>query len=330
MSFLISNLTLAQDTNKVTDQRYNDLSHIRWVSQFPDPESNEWERNILERIADFLLGTKPTIILSKPISVYANNPASMWVLDQGINTLVHIQNNVGEIPQLMNYNFNSLVGICSLPNDDVLFTDSKLNKIYRFSLENQELKILNDFLKLNQPTGIAYLEEKNEIWVVETASHQICVLDQTGELIKRIGRRGTGPGEFNYPTFIWINKFGNVFIVDSMNFRVQILNKDGELISFFGQAGDATGYFARPKGIATDSFENVYIVDALFHVVQIFDKYGNYLYAFGKQGKEKGQFWMPTGIYIDDNNFIYVADSYNSRIQIFQLIFGEEYGQKKD
>jgi len=84
----------------------------------------------------------------------------------------------------------------------------------------------------------------------ETGAHRISVLNRKGEIIKRTGSRGNGPGEFNFPTFIWIDKLGNAYVVDSMNFRIQIFNKNGEFVSAFGEIGDATGYFARPKGIA--------------------------------------------------------------------------------
>ena len=216
--------------------------------------------------------------------------------------------------------FPSLVGITAFHNTEILFTDSQLNQLFLVNAEKKECRILNDSLKLNQPTGIAYSVINNEIWVVETGAHRIVVLNEKGEIKKTIGSRGNGKGEFNYPSNLCIDKIGNIYILDAMNFRVQVLNKEGDVISVFGTIGDATGSFARPKGIATDSYGNIYVSDALFHVVQVFDIKGNLLYYFGSQGHDEGQFWMPAGLYIDNNNYIYVADSYNSRVQIFQLI----------
>jgi len=308
------NIIWAQDTTIVS----NEITHVRWVSQFPPSKNKNKPPRITKRIANIIFGKNP-IVISKPLNVLAKNPETFWILDQGNGKIIQIHQNSAEIPRFLNKElkgYTSLVGICSMINNKILFTDSHLHNIYLIDLIKKKILPLNDSLSLKQPTGIAYSKVNDEIWVVETGAHRISVLNRKGEIKKRIGNRGNGHGEFNFPTFIWIDKLGNVYVVDSMNFRIQIFNKKGEFISAFGEIGDATGYFARPKGIATDSFGNIYIADALFHVVQIFDKSGNFLYKFGEQGRGKGQFWMPTGIFIDDKNYIYVADSYNSRIQI--------------
>lgn len=306
-----------QDT-VLFDPKSNDINQIQWVGKFPS-ENNVEKTNLFQRIGEFFIGKKEVVNLTKPISVLAENPESFWVMDQSIGSIIEVQDKVAEIPNFMKEKYNSLVGICATQNNQLFFSDSRANNVYKVNLETDELVVFSDSLKLDQPTGIAYSQLNDEVWVVETAAHRISVLNARGELVKQFGNRGEAPGEFNFPTFIWIDKYGMVYIVDSMNFRIQILNDKGEVINCFGQIGDATGYFARPKGIATDSFGNIYIADALFHVVQIFDKNGNFLYHFGQQGREDGQFWMPSGLYIDENDYIYVADSYNSRIQVFQL-----------
>jgi DNA-binding beta-propeller fold protein YncE len=261
--------------------------------------------------------------LIKPMSVVALSPDSFFVADQGAGCIYEISGNRFGIPGNLRKKFtdmSSLVGMCITRKNEILFTDSRLGSIYKISSDRKSLLKLNDSLKLKQPTGIAWSGTNNEIWVVETAEHRIKVLDSNGNILKTIGIRGTGPGEFNFPTFIWIDHGGRAYVVDAMNFRIQIFSSNGEYISSFGQAGDGSGYLARPKGIATDSYGNIYVVDALFHNVQIFNMNGDFLYQFGRQGKGQEEFWMPGGIFIDHQNFIYVADSYNSRIQVFKLV----------
>ncbi len=312
----------AQDAINIDNTFNSDTAIIRWVSQFPSSEGNIEKQNILKKIGNFLFGKKSTGVI-KPISVLAKNPNSFWILDQGNRTLVEVNKNLAEIPKPFSKKtdyFTSLIGICSMPSNDILFTDSRSNKIYLLSEDSKRIKELNDSLILDKPTGIAYSKTNKEIWITESGAHRISVLNENGKLIKTIGNRGGGPGEFNFPTHIWIDQTGNVYVIDALNFRVQIFDKNGEFVSFFGKTGDATGYFARPKGIATDSRGNIYIVDTLFHMVQVFNKSGKLLYYFGGQGRDKGHFWMPSGIFIDDEDFIYIADSYNSRVQIFQLV----------
>ena len=294
---------------------------VRWVSEYPSSE-NKQNESFKEKVSDLVFGKKK-VEISKPFAILGEGPNRFWLLDQGTGSLANITDGNIEIPfafRKENTIYPSLTGICFFQDKQILFSDSRLNKIFILSANQKQLKVLNDSLSLEQPTGIAWSPINNEIWVVETSAHRIAVLSPSGKIIRRFGKRGGGPGEFNYPTYIWVDTHGNVYIVDSMNFRLQIFNNKGDYISSFGEIGDASGYFARPKGVATDSQGNIYIADALFHVVQIFDKKGNFLSYFGTQGHDKEEFWMPTGIFIDKNDYIYVADTYNSRVQIFQLV----------
>ena len=305
----------AQDSSMITSPA------IKWVEQYPFSQNKENQRK-KSKFIDFILGKKNSLELTKPVNIIARSSNEYWVLDQANGAIFQVHQKVGDIPHIRNKRFSrfpSLVGFCFYEVNKMLFTDSYLNKIFVYNPEEKEITSLNDSLILSQPTGIAYSEVTHEIWVVETAAHSIAVLNEKGKLKKRIGRRGVEPGEFNYPTSIWIDKSGQIYVVDALNFRVQVFNKEGNLISLFGKNGDGSGNFARPKGIATDSFGNIYVADALYNAVQIFDLSGNFLYSFGTRGQDKGEFWMPSGIFIDSMNYIYVADCYNSKVQVFQL-----------
>jgi len=313
-------MNLGQYTN------LREFPQVKWVKQWPAPGKIQRPLTFKDRFNSIFLGKKP-LVLTRPVSVVAYNPEDYWILDQGSGSVFHLQGEVGDIPHFLQkagYDFSSLVGICAITPEGILFTDSHANKIYRMLPDKKKLQVLNESLLLEQPTGIAYSALTSEIWVVETNAHCLTILNLKGEILKKIGARGVAAGEFNYPTHIWISKAGLVYVVDAMNFRIQVLNTSGDVISIFGQPGDASGYFSRPKGIATDSYGNIYIVDALFHAVQVFDLKGDFLYTLGNQGRKEGEFWMPSGIFIDGNDYIYVADCYNSRVQIFQLAYGNK------
>ncbi len=331
------NYTTGQEASTESNNQPEKVYSINWVSQFPreskkDKENNNWASNFFPKqtakknwLSNLIFGKKQSALV-RPITILAISPDSLWICDQGNGKIIKAFNGVGEITQFKNnkhIRFPSIVGSCFLPGHDILFTDSKLNKVFRFTPGNNILQVLNDTLMLDKPTGIAYSAVNKEIWVVETGAHRIAVFNEKGGLIKYIGHRGKGPGEFNFPTFIWIDKLGIIYVCDTLNFRIQVFDKTGKLLSVFGEAGDALGDFARPKGIATDSYGNIYIADALFHNIQVFDKAGRLLSVFGSHGRDNEEFWMPVGLYIDNNDFIYVADSYNSRIQVFQLVVTE-------
>ena len=297
---------------------------VKWVNEFRS--TKDWDENsgIAKKLFILIMGDD-YVELNRPVNVLVN-ANKYWILDQGSLSINFVDFENRESERLNDKNdksFPSLVGICSGENDKIYFTDSQKNKIYKYDSEN---KISIEFakkIKLNKPTGIAYSNINKSLYVCETGNHRILEIDLKGNLKHVIGPRGNHEGEFNFPTYIWIDNSGFIYIVDSMNFRVQIFNNNNKLISTFGEAGDGTGYLARPKGIATDSYGHVYIVDALFHNVQVFNLRGEFLYHFGGQGRGEGEFWLPMGIYIDELNKIYVADSYNSRIQIFQLVEGK-------
>lgn len=310
-----------QNPVSLTLSERTDDPYFKWIGSLPDVQSSG-KIGFFERVFNFITGHEP-VVLNNPVYVYAKSKDNYLIVNQGNGNIVQFMNN--ELKVLSPFNkensyFPSLVCLCPFLNEGLLFTDSKLNKIFLLSSDGKNIRSFNDILSLNRPTGIAWSTTKDEIWVVETGSHRISVLNRSGVLKRTIGRRGTGNLEFNFPTYIWIDSAGKIYIVDSMNFRVQVLSSDGEFITSFGKQGDVTGSFARPRGIATDSNGNIYVIDALFNAIQIFDQSGNLLYYFGSQGTGKYQFWMPSGIFIDKNDFIYVSDSYNSRIQVFQLV----------
>lgn len=324
ISFILFLLYFQSNAQKITSIKSNatERYQVKWVSQFP-PTNNNGKTSKKNWFFTFLFGRKNIPKITKPLAIIALDSTNFMILDQGAGTIFNINDNKLRVPKILKKKkekFPSLVNFCKLPSNEILFTDSRLNNIYRMNEKQKTLTIFNDSLLLKQPTGIAYSKVSNEIWVIETKSHKISILNEQGKLIKTIGKRGTKPGEFNFPTSIWIDQLGNAYIIDAMNFRVQVFDKNGKVISIFGEVGNATGYFSRPKGIATDSHGNIYISDALFHTVQVFDISGNFLYQFGKQGRKQGEFWMPSGIYIDNKDFIYITDSYNSRIQIFKLL----------
>ena len=169
---------------------------------------------------------------------------------------------------------------------------------------------------MKRPTGIAVDSAAQRIYVTDTLRNQIFIMDMQGSVLKKVGKPGTGNGEFNYPTELRL--FGdNMAVVDAMNFRVQVLNKDGEFQYSIGKIGDDVGAMFRPKGVSFDSEGHLYIVDGMWNVVQVFNSEGQLLYYFGKMGTDLGAFQLPTGLSIDAQDRIYVVDSFNRRVQVY-------------
>lgn len=212
------------------------------------------------------------------------------------------------------------VGLAISGEGHVFVTDSLRGLLWQVPPGGKHLERLTVSAALDQPTGVFWDEAAQHLYVTDTTSQVVHQFDRAGNLRWTIGERGNGPGQFNFPTYVWLDRNGHLLVTDSLNFRLQRFGTDGRHIKTFGIGGDRPGDFARPKGVATDSMGHVYVVDALQHVVQIFDAEGRLLLAVGEQGQGGGQFWLPNGIFIGQDNTIYVADAYNSRVQVFRYI----------
>jgi len=290
---------------------------VRWVTQYPSLDKAH--KSMLQRLDELLFGSLPPAMMN-PVSMAGDADQNICVLNQGNGVISRFGPKKSyDIKNRKQGPFPSLVSACVLMDRGIVFTDSYLGKAFLLLPENDQIRIFNRSDSLMQPTGIAYSKANDQVWIVETAAHRISVFDSDGSLQKTIGERGSGEGQFNFPTHLWIDELGVAYVVDAMNFRIQIFDRTGEFLSMFGKQGNSSGSMARPKGIATDSRSNIYIADALFNTIQIFNKQGDFLYYFGSRGSEASEFWMPSGIYIDEKDYIYVADSYNNRIQVFEL-----------
>lgn len=194
--------------------------------------------------------------------------------------------------------------------------DSELGKVVSFDDDDKALFELGAPMK--RPVGLAI--GGDSLFVVDSQAHAVFAYGLDGKFKFQFGRRGTDPGQFNFPTCAVADNRGHLMISDTMNCRIQVFDLNGNFISQFGSNGDTSGHFARPKGIAVDSEGHIYVVDAVFDNFQIFNGDGQLLLNVGESGGDAGEFGVPNGIAIDGNNRIYVADAFNHRVQVFKYL----------
>ncbi|UCF66104.1 MAG: 6-bladed beta-propeller [Acidobacteriota bacterium] len=214
----------------------------------------------------------------------------------------------------------SPIGVAIDTAGQIYVSDSASGEVHRFDERGRWLGPFGTAAEIGRPTGLAYDTRAERLYVVDTIGHRIVGLDSDGEKVLDAGRRGTGPGEFNYPVAIAIDRDGLLYVADAMNFRIQVLDGAGQFVREFGRPGRATGQFDKIKGLALDSDGHVYVSDALHDVVQVFDREGRLLTVIGGSGSRAGEFWLPAGLYIDASDRIFVADSANHRIQVLRYL----------
>lgn len=259
--------------------------------------------------------------LIRPFTLYLDEPEKLFIVDQAIKNVVEINLNDNSY-RLLDRSRSILSEPIAVAIDDkkFIYVDNSDGWIDVFNNESKYIRRINLKGKITRAAGLAFNPTNGLLYIIDVGEHNIKVLSHDGSLQKIIGRNGSGPAEFNYPTHIWIDKQGQLYISDTLNFRIQILDSNGNFIRSIGSVGDTPGHFSKLKGVATDSEGNIYAVDSYFDNVQIFDQYGRILLVFGTSGNEYGKFWLPNGIHISKDDRIFVADTYNGRIQVFQYI----------
>lgn len=215
--------------------------------------------------------------------------------------------------------FVSPVGVAAFGNL-IAVSDSSLNSVFLLTQDGEPVGRIDKPGGFARPTGLAYDSNHGELYVIDTLDNEVCVFNNDGTLARRFGSQGIEPGQFNYPTHVFVDHKGRVFVTDSMNFRVQVFSRDGHYLFDLGAQGDASGYLAVPKGVGVDPYGHIYIVDSYFSNVQVFDEKGTFLLSVGGPGEGIGQFQVPSGLFVGRDNRVYICDSYNRRVQVLEYL----------
>jgi DNA-binding beta-propeller fold protein YncE len=301
-------------------------ARVRYVGQIATSADLRPGARFGQGLGERLFGKRPVRSMLTPYAVCTDGADQLFVADSNAQVL-HVFNlrtrtYARRVPANDRRRFAQPVGIAheGVGGRGRLFVaDAADACVYVFDRDGYTLRVVRGAF-LRRPCGLAYDARRRLLFVADAGLHQVTVLSRDGQYVTHIGRRGTAPGEFNFPTNVALDAQRRLYVSDSLNFRVQQFGVDGRHLRTIGRKGDLPGYFAQPKGVAVDSQDHLYVVDANFEAVQIFDADGNVLLSFGQEGRGPGEFWLPGGIFIDAQDRIWVADSYNRRVQVFQYL----------
>ncbi len=299
-------------------------ARIRYVGELRSAADLKPPPKPFQRLGELLVGAKPPQPLYGPRSaMFVVESGQLWVADPGGRCLHRFDlerrsyakiERVGASPLL------SPVGLCRGPAGSFYVCDSEDVAIHRLSIaDGALLNTLRLPEEIVRPAALVYDDSAGELLVLDAGAHDIKALGLDGALRRTIGRRGTGPGEFNFPCDL-VGDREMLWVADAGNHRVLGLTRAGKPVVVIGREGDAPGDLSLPKGVAVDSEGHVYVVDARFENVQIFDRQGRLLIVFGQEGTGPGEFWLPAGVHIDANDRIWICDSYNGRVQVFDYV----------
>ncbi|MBL8343212.1 MAG: 6-bladed beta-propeller [Rubrivivax sp.] len=182
-----------------------------------------------------------------------------------------------------------------------------------------------------RPTAVAVEPSGARVHVVDTGgvesdSHLVFTHEAQGRLVRRLGRRGAGDGEFNLPSDAAVGPGGTLWVLDAGNFRVQAFSPEGRFLRAFGSAGNGIGQMARPRGLAVDAEGLVYVADAMLANVQVFDAHGVLLLPLGARAMHDapGRWALPARLACDETARLYVVDQYLHKVEVLRKLADDE------
>jgi hypothetical protein len=87
-------------------------------------------------------------------------------------------------------------------------------------------------------------------------NNRILKYDRKGNFLLMWGKMGSGPGEFNAPHGLAMDKEGRLYVADRSNSRIQIFDQQGKFLAEWRQ-------FGRPSGIFITRDDMIYVADSL-------------------------------------------------------------------
>jgi streptogramin lyase len=140
---------------------------------------------------------------------------------------------------------------------------TKGHQVFKFSPDGKLL------MTLGKPGGAAdpeYFYQPNDIVTAPNGdifvseghgggNSRILKFSKDGKLIAVIGKKGTGPVEFDQPHALAFDSRGRLFVGDRGNNRIQLLDQQGRFIEEWKQ-------FSRPSGIYIDKSDVIYVADS--------------------------------------------------------------------
>lgn len=102
-----------------------------------------------------------------------------------------------------------------------------------------------DWELLSRVAGAAF-DARDNLYVLDGGNHRVLVFDATGKFVRRIGKKGGGPGELLSPVGIAVTRDGYIAVTDLGRPGVSLFKADGSFVKNL-MLGDSLG-FPSPQG----------------------------------------------------------------------------------
>ena len=168
-----------------------------------------------------------------------------------------------------------------------------------------------------KPVGLTEHPD-GRIFVADTHYYRVLIFDREGKLLDRFGEEGTGPGQFQWPTDVAVDREGFIYVSEyNGNDRITKWSPDLEYLAAFGDDEIDGRRLSRPAGIDIDAGQTLWVADACNHRIVRFSLDGEVLSVFGEMGTGPGRLRYPYDITVTPADTLLVCEYGNSRLQWF-------------
>ena len=212
-------------------------------------------------------------------------------------------------------------------DDNLWLTDVGRQQIVKLGPDGRVLLTLGergvagaDSAHFNFPTDVAV---RPDGWFYVSDGYRntrVLRFDAQGHFLSQWGTRGTGPGEFDLPHGLALDRTGRVYVADRSNARVQVFDSTGRFVADWH--GPLLG---RPYSVAVGPDGSVFTVDGGDQPKAPPDRSGAtrltatgaVIERFGGFGNYDGQFRLAHDVAVGADGAVYVADAGGQRVQKF-------------
>ena len=147
----------------------------------------------------------------------------------------------------------------------------------------------------NGPADVAQAEDGSFFVADGHWNNRIVKFNASGRYLLEWGGKGSGPGQFDVPHTILIDRRGRVFVGDRSNERIQLFTQQGEYLTEWDQ-------FGRPSGMFIDHEDVLYVAD--------YEKLRGVTYGNAENGEVLGfiEGSEPEGVVVDMDGNVYTGE----------------------
>src|SRR5215471_3923843 len=204
------------------------------------------------------------------------------------------------------------------PERHVWVVDDSGQQIYEFTHDGTKLVMAlgeagvagTDERHFGRPTDIAWLPDGTFFVSDGYANSRVVKFDRNGKYLMAWGAKGTGPGQFNLPHGIDIDRDRRVYVADAHNSRIQVFDENGRFL-------DQWPNIWRPDYIMVSADQHLWIATGATDMMLKYDLNGKLLEAWGKPGAGPGEFHDIHGFSVDSLGNFYAAEAAGGRTQKF-------------